>query len=176
MLALLILSPLQGTAAERVRFDYIAVYKSDTHYMLDADSIIRMRSRPAEALKRGVSLFFNLDISIIRQRTWWPDKVERTIRKRYRLFYFELTRHYRVTEIRSGESSSFRTLEEATRYLGNVRKLPLISLSKVKNPGRYRLEMQLSLDLNELPAPLQIQAHTTRRWRLKSEPTIWPLD
>ncbi len=163
-------------AAERVRFDYISVYKSDTHYLLDVDSVVRMRHRPKEALEKGVSLYFNLDIEVIRQRNWWPDNVERSIRKRYRLFYFELTRHYRVTETRSGESRSFRTLDEATQYLGTVRALPLLKISKVRNPSRYRIQLQLSLDLSELPTPLQLQGYTTRRWRLKSEETVWPLD
>jgi hypothetical protein len=163
-------------AGERLRFENVRVYQAQGQYLLDVDTMVRMRSGPAEALRKGVSLYFNLEVALIRQRTWWPDSTVRSITKRYRLFYFELTRHYRVTEISSGESHNFRTLDEALIQLGKIRSFSLIEASKVKTPKRYRLEMEMALDISDLPAPLQLQAYTTRRWRLRSEPMQWPLD
>ncbi len=176
LLAVAMAFPGISAAAERFQFENVNIYKSDGRYYLDADTTVRMRRRPAEALEKGVSLYFDMQISVIRQRTWWPDSTVRSISKRYRLFYFELTRHYRVTEIYSGETRSFRTLDEAKEYLGNIEGLPLIAVNEVKNPSRYRIQIQIKLDISELPAPLQIQAYTTRRWRLQSDVTAWPLD
>ncbi len=162
-------------AAERLVFDNYKLYRANDQYTLDVNTSLRLRDRPIEALNRGVSLYFDLNISVIRQRNWWPDSTERSITKRYRLFYFDLTRHYRVTEISSGESHSFLTLEEAIEQLGNIRGLPLIPVASVSNPVRYRVNMYMALDISELPAPLQLQAYTTRRWLLRSEETEWPL-
>lgn len=163
-------------ADERLRFENVRVFKSGGVYLLDADTRVDIRERPAEALEKGVSLYFNLYIDVVRQRTWWPDSTVRSITKRYRLFYFELTRHYRVTEIFSGESHNFRILDGALEQLGKIRKLPLISEKSVGGSTRYRVEMQVELDISELPAPLQLQAYTTRRWLLKSDRAAWPLD
>ncbi|MCB1754387.1 MAG: DUF4390 domain-containing protein [Gammaproteobacteria bacterium] len=163
-------------AAERLTIENVRIYKDADHYLLDADTMVNMRERPTAALEKGVSLYFNLDIDVVRQRTWWPDNTVRSIRKRYRLFYFELTRHYRVTEITSGESLNFRTLEEALDQLGKIRGLPLIAIKDVNNPSRHRVQLQMALDISELPAPLQLQAYTTRRWLLKSDQVVWPLD
>ena len=116
-----------------------------------------------------------MNIAVIKQRNFWPDATVSAISRRYRLFYFDLTRHYRVTELSTGKSYSFLTLEEAIDQLGTVRDLPIIEIDRVKRPSRYRVNIEMSLDISELPAPLQLQAYTTRRWLLRSEETEWPL-
>lgn len=176
VLWLALLLPVLAYAAERVWFENVRVYRSAEHYVLDLDSRLRLRARPTDALTNGVSLYFDLEIAVKRQRNLWPDETVNTIRKRYRLFYFELTRHYRVTEIASGRSSNFTSLDEALEHLGNLRAEPLIRIRDVSQPQRYRLEIQLAIDHSELPAPLQIQAYTTRRYRMKSDVLVWPLD
>lgn len=175
-LCLTLLLPLLAIAAERVWFENVRVYRSGEHYVLDLDSRLRLRARPTEALANGVSLYFDLDIVVKRQRNLWPDETVNSIRKRYRLFYFELTRHFRVTEIETGRASNFSSLEEALQHLGNLRAEPLVRIRDVDQPQRYRVELQLAIDHSELPAPLQIQAYTTRRYRMKSDVLVWPLD
>ncbi len=174
--ALLVFGTQPVRAAERLVFTHINIYKNSGLYLLDADAKIVMRNRPTKALEKGVSLYFNLNIALMLQHNWWPDSTVNTISRRYRLFYFELTRHYRVTETRGGESRNFRTLDEALEYLGKIRRIPLIEISKVKQSSRYRVEMSMGLDKTELPAPLQLQAYTTRRWRMNSNDVVWPLD
>lgn len=173
---LLVIGAQPVRAAERLFFNDINIYKKNGQYLLDADAIIRMRSRPTQALEKGVSLYFDLKINLIQQHNWWPDSTVNSVTRRYRLFYFELTRHYRVTETHGGESQNFRTLDEALEYLGQIRQLPLIEVPLVKQPSRYRVEMSMGLDKTELPAPLQLQAYTTRRWRMNSNDVVWPLD
>ena len=176
LFALVVFNTQSLRAAERLVFEDINIYKKSGRYLLDADANIRMRSRPSQALEKGVSLYFNLKIELILQHNWWPDSTINTITRRYRLFYFELTRHYRVTEISGGESRNFRTLDEALEYLGHIRQVPLIQVAKVKQSSRYRVVMSMGLDKTELPAPLQLQAYTTRRWRMNSNEVVWPLD
>jgi len=176
ILTLCLAWPGLAFAGERVTFDNVRVYPAHGRYVIDLDARVRMRRRPTQALEKGVSLYFNLDVDVFRQRTFWPDSVERSIRKRYRLFYFELTQHYRITEIRSGKSVSFKTLDEASQHLSHIRGLPLLDVARVRDPGRYRVRVKMGLDYSELPTPLQLQAYTTRRWRLRSEETVWPLD
>jgi len=163
-------------AAERLVFENFLAYKSQGVYKMDVDTHVRIRKSPAEALKKGISLYFTMNISVVRQRNWWPDSTESMITRYYRLFYFDLARHYRVTEITSGETQSFLTLEEAINNLGKIRGLPLIPIDHVIHPIRYRVHLQMSLDISELPAPLQLQAYTTHRWLLRSEDTQWPLE
>ncbi|MDO6459990.1 DUF4390 domain-containing protein [Granulosicoccaceae sp. 1_MG-2023] len=176
VLCLALCLPLLAMAAERVWFENVRVYRPGDYYLLDLDSHLRLRARPTEALANGVSLYFDLTIEVKRQRNLWPDETVRTITKRYRLFYFELTRHFRVTETRSGHSSNFDSLDKALDYLGNLRAEPLVAARDVDMPQRYRVEIQLAIDPSELPAPLQIQAYTTRRYLMKSDVLVWPLD
>lgn len=162
-------------AKERLVFDNFSVRKSEGVYKMDVDTNIRIRKQPRDALQKGVSLYFTMNIAVIKQRNFWPDATVSAITRRYRLFYFDLTRHYRVTELSTGKSYSFLTLEEAIDQLGTVRDLPIIEIDRVKRPSRYRVNIEMSLDISELPAPLQLQAYTTRRWLLRSEETEWPL-
>ncbi len=175
ILLLLALSTYSLEAAERLVFDNFSVYKADGVYKLDVDTNVRIRKQPRIALQKGVSLYFTMNISVIRQKNWWPDSTVSSISRRYRLFYFDLTRHYRVTELSTGVSHSFRTLEDAIDQLGTIRGLPIISTEDVSNPSRHRVNIKMSLDISELPAPLQLQAYTTRRWLLRSEETEWSL-
>ncbi len=175
-LVVLLMLACASSAAERLVFENYSTYKSDGVYMLDVDTNVRIRNRPKIALQNGVSLYFTMNISVIRQKNWWPDSTVSFITRRYRLFYFDLTRHYRVTELSTGTSHSFRTLDEAIDELGKIRGLPIITTDRVSRPSRYRVNITMSMDISELPAPLQLQAYTTRRWLLRSEETEWPLE
>src|SRR5690242_13300310 len=64
------------------------------------------------ALRDGVTLVFDLDTRVERERRWWWDAniVELTLRRE--LAYHAVSDRYVVKDVRSGSQDSFATIEE----------------------------------------------------------------
>lgn len=140
-------------------------------YTLSADFVLDLGPRLEEAVTRGVTLNFNLEITFSRPRWYWFDErvVERVIN--YRVSYNALTRQYRLST--GGLHRSFDTFESALRALGRVGALPVAERGALKLGERYDVELRLSLDKSQLPKPLQVDAIANRDWQVESKVLRW---
>jgi len=90
---------------------------------------------------------------------YMPDKIVSTFERRYRLTFYELTRHYRVESMADGRRRNYRSLLSALDGLGTLRNELLgISVSeRLNESNRQPLvgTMRLQLDSRALPLPLQ---------------------
>src|SRR5688572_27035896 len=79
-----------------------------------------------DALRDGITLTFDLDTRIDRERRFWFDAaiVELTLRRE--LSYHAVTSRFLVRDTRSGNQESFATLEEAIESLGRVEGWPIL--------------------------------------------------
>lgn len=154
-------------------------------WLLDAKADIELPREIRTGLDNGVPLEFIVELEIDRPRPWWPDR--RLLRQRwhYRLVYYELTRHYRVSELETGTSRNFRSLLPALDGLGTLRVLltgddddvtddsltqaPHRTLAATGNDRRATLRMRL--DSGALPLPLQPLLSSS--WRLRTEQFSW---
>src|SRR6185437_3819995 len=77
-----------------------------------------------DALRDGVTLTFDLETRVDRERRFWfnANIVELTLRRE--LAYHAVSDRYVVRDVRSDEQQSFPTLEEALAYLGKVDGCP----------------------------------------------------
>ncbi len=77
-------------------------------------------------MRDGVTLTFELDTRVERERRLWfnANIVELTLRRE--LTYHAVSDRYVVRDIRSGEQQNFPTLEEALAYLGKVDSWPIL--------------------------------------------------
>jgi len=119
----------------------------------------------AQAIERGVTLSFVSEFVLARPRWWWWDE-ERYRRNRLATLTFHpLTRQFRVT-VDGSKPQAFLDLTEALRACLAIRgwrvwnepELPIGLIAKVR----------LSLDPNELPKALQVNALTDEDWKLSS--------
>jgi hypothetical protein len=155
-----------GVVMRDVRLDH-----SDEGYQLTTDIAVTLSPRLAEAVMRGVALYFVLEFEISRPRWYWLDEnvVERT--QTYRLSYHALTRQYRVST--GALHQSFDTLDDALKLVGRLYDWPVVEQDRLKAGESYVASLRLLLDVTQLPKPFQLSAMSNRDWTLESEWQRW---
>lgn len=142
-------------------------------YAIDADIEFQLDDEVQDALKHGVELNIDIFITIKRARKWlWdPTVVESVLR--YKLEYRPLSNLYLVTNIVNGNRSQFKSLEQATSYLGTIRNYMILNQASLEPDTSYNGHIRAKLNIDDLPPPLQPTAHVSKRWRLESPWYEW---
>ncbi len=159
---------VQAGTIEPVRSQLTA---GEDGYLLSAEFALDLGPRLEEAVTRGVTLSFNLELTLSRPRWYWFDErvVERVIR--YRVSYNALTRQYRLST--GGLHRGFETFDEALRAMGRIAALPVAERGALRLGERYDVELRLTLDKSQLPKPLQVDAIANRDWQVESKVLRW---
>lgn len=174
LLAVLFASPVHADGG-RVEYRSLVSYVIDGDVMLESDVSVRLSGLTRAALHSGVALEFDVEIDVVKQRNFWPDRTMRRYQIPLRLSYQDLTRSYRLERLNSGQRASFRELDTALDAVAQLRDVVLIPDSALTAPGRYYGVMRVSLDLDALPSPLRTQAYFSRAWTLQNGEQSWPL-
>jgi len=126
------------------------------------------------ALKDGVTLSFDLEVRIDRDRRFWFDAgiVDLTLRRE--LTYHAVTDRYVVRDIRSADQQSFATLEEALDSLGKVDAWPILVEPQLDG-GSYTISVRAGMRRGHLPASLRAILFWTDDWERVSEWYTWSL-
>lgn len=139
--------------------------------VLNAEFTIDLGPRLEEAVARGVPLYFTLELEVTRPRWWWSNENVLTRTTQYRLSYTALTRQYRLTT--GNLHRNFTTLDEALRVMSRFVDLSVADRGVFKPGEGYDIGMRLSLDRNQLPKPLQVDAIANRDWQVDSRVLRW---
>lgn len=143
-------------------------------YVLDADLDFRFSNSARDALESGVPLTVEIQIQVLRPRGWVWDEVLVDLQRRYRLEYHALARQYLVTDLNSGELSTFPGYQSAVNALGRLRQLRVLVRDTPLDPSRGVYgRLRARLDIEALPAPLRPVAYLSPDWRLTSEWSQW---
>lgn len=153
---------------EPVRADLKA---GEDGHVLSAEFTVDLGARLEEAVGRGVPLYFNLEFTLDRNRWYWLNEQVASITINYRLAYNALTRQYRLSF--GGLHQSFATLEEALRVISRVSALPVADKGALKAGEIFSAALRLSLDRNQLPKPLQVDAIANSDWQVSSKTLRW---
>ncbi len=155
-----------GVQMRDVRLDH-----GDDGYQLSTDIGVTLTQRLADAVMRGVPLYFVLEFEISRPRWYWLDEdvIERS--QTYRLSYHALTRQYRVST--GALHQSFETLDEALKLIGRLRSWTVVDYGRLKPGESYVAALRLRLDVTQLPKPFQLSAIGNRDWTLESDWQRW---
>jgi Domain of unknown function (DUF4390) len=156
-----------GAANDHIECLHAGVEARDDGYYYSGDFELDLKPRVAEALERGLTLYFVVETTLTRSRWYWFD--ERPVKEAstIRLSYYALTRQYRVA---SGNLQiGFPTLAEALGVIGHVRDWKIADRNALKAGETYVVETRMRLDTTQLPKPFQINALTNREWVLESE-------
>ncbi len=127
-----------------------------------------------DALRDGVTLAFDLETRIERERRLWFNSsiVDLTLHRE--LTYHAVTDRYVVREVRSGQQENFATLEEALAYLGRVDSWPILVEPQI-NGGNYLISVRAGVRRGRLPASLRALFFWTDDFRRVSEWYSWSL-
>ncbi len=149
----------------------------DGVYRLGARVDIDFNETLPEALHNGVPLLIELRIEVLRKRQWywiWPELVA-DLRQRFKLEYHVLSRRYLVYNYSSGVQQTFRSMDGALKYIGNVYDLPLIDAQLLDPEQHYLVRIRAGIDVEALPTPVRLWAYLGSEWSLKSRWFEWPL-
>ncbi|MEE8542263.1 MAG: DUF4390 domain-containing protein, partial [Gammaproteobacteria bacterium] len=120
-------------------------------YYLDAWVEYRLSFEAREALEAGVALTLQTEVEFLRDRRFWFDDQEASLRQSYELQYRALSARYLVMNLNSGEQSSFATLFSALNFLGRVTELPLIDAALLDSDAAYDIRIRAVLSTDDIP-------------------------
>lgn len=128
-----------------------------------------------DALTDGVTLAFDLDTTVARERRFWFDADIVNLTLRRELSYHAVSNRYVVRDVRSGDQDSFPTLEEALQYLGTIDNWPILVEPQLRQSDRYRVRVRAGIRRGRLPASLRAILFWTDDWHRVSEWYSWSL-
>jgi Domain of unknown function (DUF4390) len=126
------------------------------------------------ALRDGLTLTFDLEARVDRQRRFWfsLNILELTLRRE--LSYHAVSDRYVVRDTKSGDQESFATLDEALGYLGKVDAWPILVEPQLDG-GNYTISVRAGVRRGHLPASLRAILFWTDDWARVSEWYSWLL-
>ena len=127
-----------------------------------------------DALRDGVTLTFELDTRVERERRLWfnANIVDLTLRRE--LMYHAVSDRYVVRDVKTGQQENFPTLEEAVTYLGRIDSWPILVEPQL-NGGSYLISVRAGVRRGRLPASLRALFFWTDDFRRVSEWYSWSL-
>jgi len=179
LLLLLIAITFQGT----VRADALdGVLEVRSAYVNIDNGVFLLHARveypvsPAirDALRDGVTLTFELDTRVERERRLWfnASVVDLTLRRELR--YHAVSDRYVVRDVKTGKQDNFPTLEEALAFLGRVDDWPILVEPQL-NGGNYLISVRAGVRRGKLPTSLRALFFWTGDFRRVSEWYSWSL-
>jgi hypothetical protein len=127
-----------------------------------------------DALRDGITLSFELDARVDRERRFWFDSNIVDVTLRRELSYHAVSDRFIVRDTRSGDLDTFATLEEALDYLGRVNAWPILVEPQLDG-GNYTISVRAGVRRGHLPASLRALLFWTDDWARQSEWYTWSL-
>ena len=145
-------------------------------YYLSATFNIGLTPTAADALNRGVPLYFLVEFEVIYPRWYtlyfWNKRVA-DMQQIYRLSYNALTRQYGLSY--GVLHQTFDSLEGALAVLGGINDQPVFDVSALEDDRVYEAQLRMRLDTSHLPKPLQIDALASNDWDISSSWFRWTI-
>jgi hypothetical protein len=127
------------------------------------------------ALKDGISLTFDLDVAVTRERRFWFNSEVANLKLRRELAYHTVSDRYVVRDLRGGEQQSFPTLEAALEFLGTVDGWPIVVAPQLNDTSNYRISVRAGIRRGSMPDALRTLMFWTNDWHRTSEWYSWSL-
>jgi len=145
-------------------------------YYLSASFNIGLTPTAADALNRGVPLYFLVEFEVIYPRWYtlyfWNKRIA-DMQQIYRLSYNALTRQYGLSY--GVLHQTFDSLEGALAVLGGINDQPVFDVSALEDDRVYEAQLRMRLDTSRLPKPLQIDALGSNDWDISSSWFRWTI-
>ncbi len=155
--------------AEGIEARKASIEAQEDGWYADADFEIDFNPVLADAVQRGVALYFVADIEIKRNRWYWLDERVLSAQHSARLSYNALTSQYRVVIGAGPLAQRFDDVSSAVVSMARVRNWRIGDRSALRPGQKYSVQVRMRLDVNQLPKPFQLNAITNREWALASD-------
>ena len=156
-----------------VRSAYINV--NNGVYELFARVIYPANDAIASALRDGLTLSFDFDVTVSRERRYWLDSEVVSLNLRRELQFHTVSDRYLVRDLPAGEPQSFATLDAALAALGRVEAWPILIRSQLSDSARYRISVRAGVRRGRLADALRAVLFWSNDWHRESEWYSWSL-
>jgi hypothetical protein len=164
--------PLDGTLEIQSAF----VNNASGVYQLHVRTRYPANEETVAALRDGVSLSYDIDVTVNRERRFWADAGVVALKLERELNYHSVSERYVVRDpLANGEQKSFASLDEALAALGNVEAWPILVASQVREPGEYLVSVRASIRRGRLTDALRALMFWSDDWQRESEWYTWSL-
>lgn len=137
-------------------------------YFLDAKIVFDFSAEAIEAMNNGVTLTVLIDVEVFRQRALWDRKIL-SRQFRFHVGVHALSKKYIMKNLDTGETQTYRSVEEMAAALGAIERLPLFEASSLESARKNTARVRARLDIEALPSPLRPLAYVSQAWRLASD-------
>lgn len=192
---------LAATAqAEGISINNAEIRLGDDGYQLSANYSINLNFVVKQALSRGIPIYFVGQYTLTRARWGWLDTAQQALVRHLphfivgdapltrwswlddevfkgdqtvKISYSVLTGRYRIS--RGALFQNFASLDDALNILARQNSAD-IPVKLLKKDEKYIAAARLSLDISQLPKPLQVNALTDSDWTLDSGWYRWAVN
>ncbi|MFI4914207.1 MAG: DUF4390 domain-containing protein [Steroidobacterales bacterium] len=134
-----------------------------------------LNDRIRTALLDGVTLAFDLDVTISRRRRLWVNAGILDMNLRRELSFHAVTNRYVLRGPDGSEQESFATVEAALERLGRVEDLPILDESQLTGPGPWQVGVRADVRRGQLPGALRALLFWSDDWNRSSDWYSWTL-
>ncbi len=186
-LATLALAAFMACAASGARADALdGLLEVRSAYMNIESGVFQLFARVAypvnddirAALKDGLTLTFDLDVIVSKERRFWIDDDVANYTLHRELVYHAVSDRYLTRDIdprASMQQHSYATLEEALEALGTVDAWPVLVAPQLSANREYRVSLRAGVRRGRLPDTLRVLLFWTDDWHRESEWFSWSL-
>ena len=165
--ALCLITTAPVLAAEGIEFVDATLSATDEGYSLSSNFSVELTHALEDALSRGIPLHFKLQLEVSRPRWYWLDDVAIKSSRNIRISYNVLTRQYRAS-IDGSLYRSFTQLDDMLALLRHPGRWLVAEPNTLKADANYTVAIQFSLDVSQLPKPIQVTALGSGDWKMSS--------
>lgn len=159
--------------AEGVQLKSVKIEATDEGYQLNADFELQLANTLFETVRKGVPLYFVVEVELSRGRWYWFDQVAtREVRER-RVSYAPLTEQFRLNT--AGISQNLTSADDVRRVLSRIRSWTIAEKGKFRPGEKLDAAIRYRLDTARLPKPFQLDTFGSREWNLSSDWHRWTI-
>jgi hypothetical protein len=145
-------------------------------YQLQVRVRYPMNDEDRRALQQGVSLFYDVDLEVTRERRFWTAANVVNLSLRRELSYHSVSERYLVKDPQGVvEARSFASFEEALADLGKVDGWPILVSAQVSEDGEYFVNVRAVVRRGRLTDALRALMFWSDDWQRRSEWYSWSL-
>jgi hypothetical protein len=145
-------------------------------YQLQVRVRYPMNDEDLRALQQGVSLFYDVDLEVTRERRFWTAANVVNLSLRRELSYHSVSERYLVKDPQGVvEARSFESFEEALADLGKVDGWPILVSAQVSEDGEYFVNVRAVVRRGRLTDALRALMFWSDDWQRRSEWYSWSL-
>lgn len=156
-----------------VRSAYVTV--DNGVYQLNARVEYPRSEEIRTALIDGVTLYFDLEALVERQRRYWTDAtvVELTLRRE--LSYHAVKERFVVRDLARGDLDYFLTLDQALGAIGVVSDFPVVVEPQLQADDAYDISVRASMRRGSMPDAVRALIWWSDSWHRRTDWYTWSL-